>query len=588
AAVLINSTNASKEADLENNKVIFTKTNMENLRSSLQNEINQYKLTRTKFSNQNYIDFVKNNLYSKDTKVGHLIIDVKLNSDAIEIYLNKRNEYDLDGINAIDNLATYNSKDKIITLNISTLKFYSAYQIENLGGLYDLFNDKVLESINLYTSNEFNNYVNNNENAIKTEIAKVLNFIITTRSIDSSAIKNVVFDDNLKQLQITLNDDYIIYDANNIDNANVALNNNVITISNFSFYTAYQVSNNIISSLENVVQNYINLATNQYTVDEFNDQLDSQNFKTEIANHLTIPENVINRIEYSNDTLKIIPNSMIKFVSETSSTLTEINVTNLKFYTAQDLVNLENLYTRINNYIIDSSRKFTVSEFKNDIQFNETKIKDLVAQNLYISENQKINPNDVLSVSFNETLKQLEINLASNYKKYNLVPTNNVSLKNNQLIISNFTFYEGIEIEPTKLDNFQTNIQGFINELANQYTLNEFTNQIDSTGFKNLIVASLGIPSAAINEIKFENSTLIINSTDMKKFVSNSTSNILDNGEIKVNNLKFYTEQNLVKLDNLYNSINNYIINANRKFTSVEFSNYTNTIDNNAIKNLVA
>ncbi|MDE6473062.1 MAG: hypothetical protein K2K73_01480, partial [Ureaplasma sp.] len=589
AAVLINSTNASKEADTQ---TIFTKTNIEFLIKSLQDGIDQYKLTRTKFSDQNYVDFVKNSLYSKDKKAGHLITNVEYlvsgSNEEILISLNKKFEYSLDGIVPADNLATYDSKAKTITLNVSTLEFYKAFEIQNLGGLYDLFNDKVLEPNNLYTSSEFLSYINNNNAIAKSEITNFLKVNVSSRSADTLEIDTLVFEENLNKLEITLKDNGRIDYTTTINSPNVTLNNNIITVSNFTFYTAYQLQKNKIDTFKEAVQNYINSATNQYTLDEFNDQLDSQAFKTEIAAHFSIPESAINRIEFNNDILKITPPAMTKYVNEANKIISDIQVTKLNFYTAQDLINLDTLYNAIKNYILDSTRKYTLNEFDSEVENNSNAIKTLISQNLYIAENQNISLADILSVDFNDATKKLEITLQNNYKKYNLTPAYNVDLIDNKLIISNLTFYEGIQIEPTKLDNFQNNIQGFINDLANQYTLTEFTDQIASTSFKALISSSLGIPLSSINEIKFEKSTLTITTNDMKKFVSTSTSNVLSNGELVVTGLQFYTSQSLVKLDGLYSAINNYIINPARKFTVTEFTDAANNISNATIKDLVA
>ncbi|MDE6289333.1 MAG: hypothetical protein K2L64_01050, partial [Ureaplasma sp.] len=308
--------------------------------------------------------------------------------------------------------------------------------------------------------------------------------------------------------------------------------------------------------------------------------------------YLSIPANAIDAISYNNNTLIITPISMVKFTSDTISGSTniinQISVSDLKFYSSTDLIGLENLYNVLNNYITDSSRKFTAKQFADQVTDNNSTIKSLVTSNLYVDENNKIDPSLVSSVTFNETSKQLEVVLNSDYKKYNLTSTNNVTLNGNIMIVSGFTFYDGIEIGETELNSFESNIQNYINENTNQYTQEQFVNQLNLDGFKNLVSTSLSISSSSINTISFENGTLTIAPNAMKKFVSSSTSNLIVEGSIKVNGLKFYTEQSLVNLNLLYDSLKNYILNSTRKYTSDEFANITNTVDNAGIKQIVA
>ena len=203
-------------------------------------------------------------------------------------------------------------------------------------------------------------------------------------------------------------------------------------------------------------------------------------------------------------------------------------VNDLKLYSLTDLVGLENLYNVLNNYIIDSSRKFTVKQFANQVTDNNVTIKSLVTSNLYIDENNKIDPSLVSSVTFNETNKQLEVVLNSDYKKYNLTSTDNVSLNGNIMTIGGFTFYDGIEIGETELNSFEQNLQNYINENINQYTQEQFISQLNLDVFKNLVSTSLSISSSSINTISFENGTLTIAPNSMKKFMTSSTIKLLD------------------------------------------------------------
>ncbi|MDE6289858.1 MAG: hypothetical protein K2L64_03760, partial [Ureaplasma sp.] len=345
-------------------------------------------------------------------------------------------------------------------------------------------------------------------------------YISETQKIDVNQITDIEFDttDNVNVLKITLDNNYRKYDLTSTNN--VSLNQNIISISNFTFYTAYQTTDAKLNNLKNNIQDYINLSSNQFSLEEFTSQLNSVDFKNQVATYLSIPANAIDTISYNNNTLIITPIPMVKFTSDTVSSSTniinQISVSDLKFYSFTDLIGLENLYNVLNNYIIDTSRKFTAKQFADQVNDNNATIKSLVTSNLYVDENNKIDPSLVTSVTFNETSKQLEVTLNSDYKKFNLTSTNNVSLNGNIITISGFTFYDGIEITQNDLDGFQNNLQGYINEVSRQYTQEQFTSQLNLDGFKNLVSTSLSIPTSSINSISFENGILTISPNSMK------------------------------------------------------------------------
>ena len=303
AAVLINATKdnlTSNNGDIENKNIIFNKTNIQNLIKSIQQQINENKLTRTEFSKDNFKDIVINNLYSIDKKVGHLIEDVKLiNSKQIQIFLNKKNDYQLDGIIAADNLAEYDKSTKIITLNISSLSFYELYDVSNLENLYQQLNDWIINPTRLYTSAEFLNFVETNNELIKTIILQYLNFNIVNKISNNDLIRTVVFNQNTNQLEITLNNDYKKY--NLTESNNIKIIDNIINVYNFTFYTSHTIINNKLNNLESEIQSYINSENNMFTINEFNQQINTNVLKSEIANFLGINVSAIGQITFNNN-----------------------------------------------------------------------------------------------------------------------------------------------------------------------------------------------------------------------------------------------------------------------------------------------
>ncbi|MDE6472872.1 MAG: leucine-rich repeat domain-containing protein, partial [Ureaplasma sp.] len=223
------------------------------------------------------------------------------------------------------------------------------------------------------------------------------------------------------------------------------------------------------------IQDYINKPENQYLLSEFEQQLNSTPFKQAIANALSISPDAIGNITFTNDLLKIQPNTLFKFIPESPNNIVvneNIQIQNLMFYTGRTFVDLQLLYNVINNYIIDSSRKFTPIEFSNNIPQNLDSLKLLIVKNLKTSNANPIGIDEIEKLSLNSD-NNFVITLnkqIGNYFKYSIQENDNIILEDgNKLVIKNLTYYTDITISDDALKDLWTNINNFIKN--NQITV---------------------------------------------------------------------------------------------------------------------
>ncbi|MDE5599802.1 MAG: hypothetical protein K2I49_02595, partial [Ureaplasma sp.] len=288
------------------------------------------------------------------------------------------------------------------SIQVNGLKFYTEQSLVNLNLLYDSLRDYILATTRKYTSDEFANITNTVDNAgIKQIVASKL-YIAENQLINESDITSVSFNTTSNQLEITLNSSYKKYSLSGSDN--VVWENGKLVVKNLSFYTAISITQEKLNGLQSFVQSYINQASNQYTLSEFNDQVDGDDFRDAIANYLSINNLLINTISFANNTLTISPLTLQKFTStEKNSVLVNgsLQVSNFDFFTSYTFTKLNDLSNALNSWITNSTRTYTSEEFATNFSANSTTIKDLVLKNLYISENQTIDSSKISSVAFN-------------------------------------------------------------------------------------------------------------------------------------------------------------------------------------------
>ncbi|MDE5599572.1 MAG: hypothetical protein K2I49_01405, partial [Ureaplasma sp.] len=187
-----------------------------------------------------------------------------------------------------------------------------------------------------------------------------------------------------------------------------------------------------------------------------------------------------------------------------------------------------------------------------------------------------INPSQIVNYTFENN--QLLINLDTNFLKYNLVSTNNVSISNGIIIIQNFTFYTSVLIDDVKLNSLKSSVQSLID--TNKYTKSDFESQLSSLDFKKSIATSLGITASNINGITFSNNTLEITPLQNQKFVSsiptNNNSNLV-NDNVQVSNFTFFSSFIITDTSNLFNSLQIYV--TSNSDTIDEFATKVNSND---------
>ncbi|MDE6473425.1 MAG: hypothetical protein K2K73_03345, partial [Ureaplasma sp.] len=221
------------------------------------------------------------------------------------------------------------------------------------------------------------------------------------------------------------------------------LNENTLTISFKEnekllgdFFTPIEIDKTVLDNLENQIQEIID--NNKLT--------DSNNDLNSIKDLLSpnIDPSQIGNIKYEEPNLIIEPVHPNKFGPSDSNWIVDGNIVipNLKLYTLIKFSNLQKLFDALNNIIHSDAKQYEPEEFKEYINQNLNEIKQLIYNNLEISNKNKFKVNDILNVLINTNNELIiELNNNNNYLKYQLNETNaNFVLNNNELIIKDLDF----------------------------------------------------------------------------------------------------------------------------------------------------
>ncbi|MDE5599824.1 MAG: hypothetical protein K2I49_02705, partial [Ureaplasma sp.] len=374
--------------------------------------------------------------------------------------------------------------------------------------LYNAINNEI--QTRNFTSSDFETYVSKNESAIKQLVADNL-YISQSDKFNIDNINSVSM--NGSNLVVTLKEmQNIKYSANNT--ANVVLSNNSITISNIRYSTITKLVK--LDVLHSAIQ--AEITSRKFTSAEFGDYLNTNNqsIKAIIANNLYISENntigsgLISNVTYSNGTLNVglVRQNGIKYAIDNNLNFSlndnVLTISNFNYFTIVSLSNLSNLHTAINNDI--SSNKITSSEFSNYVQSNQSSIKQIIANNLWVANNTTISSTQIGIISSNG--QNLVVNLLPNLNtKFSMSSNSNFELNENVLTIKNFTF--------TTVTNF-TKLSDLYNAVNNDirtknYNSSEYSSYVTSnqTTIKELIADNLY--TSSINKFSVSN----INSVSM-------------------------------------------------------------------------
>ncbi|MDE6473212.1 MAG: hypothetical protein K2K73_02250, partial [Ureaplasma sp.] len=441
-AILFSSKNKNNSVPFSDG-IKFNNIDIQTLRDSFQNKINKNKYTIEQFSanlKNDVANILRSILNNNDANI--LVKEVVYNNNEIVITLNSEYEYTLlekrDDVvlKTVQDINNENNKITTLTILDLNLKFFDNYTITNTLNLFNKLQEYI--SNNKDTIDEFNQKLLAN-NTTLVDLIKNNLFVdngTNTQPIEENKIQNIQIVDN--KIEITLESiDYLLYSiSGNNNSSNISVKDNKIMISNLIFYKAITIDDTKLNALQNNIQNLIN--TNQYTLNDFTNQLSSLSFKNQISNYLNIASSEINTISFESGVLKITPNDNLKFVSATNNNLIidyNIEITNLVFYNSIMLTKLSNLHSALNNYI--AQQKLTVDAFANQANSNNTDILNLIKMNLYVLNNdaeQLIDENKILGFEFINN--QFEIELEKSSLKYE---TNSVDssivVQNNKIII---------------------------------------------------------------------------------------------------------------------------------------------------------
>ncbi|MDE6472932.1 MAG: hypothetical protein K2K73_00760, partial [Ureaplasma sp.] len=361
---------------------------------------------------------------------------------------------------------------------------------------------------------------------------------------------------------------------------------------------------NELAYLFNAVQDYIDNI--KFTSNEFSEYVNSNNnleaLKTLISSNLSvsnsqkIDDNKIQNISFANGNLVVFLDSNYNIYSADNYQnviLTDniLTIKNLKYFSIVDLVKLDELFSSIQTFI--DNNKYTIIEFNDYITNNLDLFKNLISDNLFVTEQNKILVSEIIDISLDNN-QNLKISLNDNYIKYNLEENINFEMEGTNLIVKNLNYYQ--EITFNNLDNLFNAIQNEIKN--NKYTIDEFNNYLTTNvdSFKKLISDNLYILDSVtlevdkIEDVNFNLNTnelnIVLNSNYLKYVIANNDNINLNNTTLTISNLRYYDMFEFININELFNKIQEFI--TTNKFTPEEFKDFANVTDNNAIKTLIS
>ncbi|MDE6289694.1 MAG: hypothetical protein K2L64_02920, partial [Ureaplasma sp.] len=537
------------------NFIFSTITNFTRL-NDLYNAINNEIQTRN-FTSSDFETYVSQN----ESAIKQLIADNLYISQTDKFDINNINSVSMSGSNLVVSLkeiqnvkySANNTANVVLSNNnitISNLRYSTITKLVKLNVLHSAIQAEITSR--KFTSSEFSNYLNTNNQSIKTIIANNL-YISESNTIGSGLISNVTYSNGVLNVSL-VRQNGIKYAIDN--NLNFSLNDNVLTISNFNYFTIVNLTN--LNSLHTAINN--DISSKKITSSEFSNyvQSDQSSIKQIIANNLwtanntTISATQIGSISSNGQNLvvNLLPNLNTKFSMSSNSnfTLNEnvLTIKNFTFTTITNFTRLSDLYNAVNNDI--KTRNYNSSEYTSYVTSNQTAIKQLIANNLYTSATNRFSVSNINSVSMSGTNLVITLNNIANVK-YSADVYSNVVLNNNVLTISNLYYSQTINL--TRLDVLWTAINNYIAESNRKYTLDEFRNVINSSPstIKQLVKDNLyintnttisldKISSVSINaNNQFE---ITLDTTLTKYTISSYTNASLSSNKLIIKNLNYF------------------------------------------------
>ncbi|MDE5599641.1 MAG: leucine-rich repeat domain-containing protein [Ureaplasma sp.] len=524
-------------------------------------------------SNNNPIDL---------TKVKSIAYDIQ--SNVITILPETMYKFEIIGGSSQD--VSVNSEGEIL---ISNFDLFENIEFVKLSDFFNGIQQFIVN--NKFTFSEFEQYVSNSDNlnTLKQLVANNL-YISENTKISEHKISNLSI--NNGNLTITLQTGYNNYSAE--QDKNVSLNSNVLTVVNLEFYTITSLVN--LSEAFNFIQSVVD--TNKFTPIELSNYItDNQEiFKTDLASKLyinkydTISTNKILNISTSNEdnnnqVLISLDTNYIKYDVETYDNVVlegdgTLVVKNWKYYESWTFAKMNDFYNYLQDFI--KTNTFTIDEFNNYVTQNNNELKSNIANKLYILETKTISADKIKSVSFNKTSNTLTVVLSSDYLKYTLPTTNNISLNSTTLTISNLRYYNSYSLI-NNLSLFNV-IQNRIS--SNKFAPSDFSDDIskNESTIKNLVgqnlyyspSATLGSSFVSSISLNSSNQFQITLNSDYKKYSLTTANNVsLSNNVIIISNLTFYEAINITGLSDVVSYVQNFI--TTNTYTPSQLTSYLNS-----------
>ncbi|MDE6289886.1 MAG: hypothetical protein K2L64_03900, partial [Ureaplasma sp.] len=452
-----------------------------------------------------------------------------------------------------------------------------------------------------YTINSFKSFIISND--FKTFIFENLkdnkNNVVSLNSIGICS-----FNEDTKLLTINSSNDYkfTIYQ----DNIPIFTSTFSISLSNINFYLDRPLLN--LNSLHEILENEIK--NNKYTKSDFAYyfNLNNEYYKNLIAKNLytinnqKIDESEVESVSLYNGNLMVSltpPTNESYSIQDNDNFSLNINnltIKNLPYLKSITLSNLSILKKVIQQEI--DINKFDIGQFQSYLKNNEESVKLLISNNLYISDTNKIDIDQISSVSYDGENINIELKPPKD-TKYSLESNNYASLENNILTIYLIKIYKDFQL--SNLSNLVQEIQKkIINE---KFTIDDLKEYIKTENgwMKQLISNNLYISnessgdSSPISIDRISNIILSNNDIEILLNTDNNTKyslkeenldiSLLDNSKLIVKNLKYFIATKLFGVSELYNSIKEIIVSNN--YTLDTFSSYVNT-NNQYLKSLIA
>ncbi|MDE6289196.1 MAG: leucine-rich repeat domain-containing protein, partial [Ureaplasma sp.] len=573
---------------------LYTLTSLKQLYDKLNEYIGQNKLSQDLFSqhvnaaNTKIQEIIQNNIFiangdNSNPIPANNILGFKFINNQLEITL-KSDYTKFVTTSTYDNVVLEN--DKLIVKNFS---YYQIIQIDvdKLDSLKQ--NIQSLITTNQWTQTDFNNQLS--IETFKTSVAGYL-------GISSSYIDTMTFTDGNLNISSEVNKKFESTQPTTIINSD-----DVIVVNGFQFYALDTLSN--FDALYKAINKFI--ADNKLTVSDFASQVSTNNntIKKLIidnlqVNNVAIESSWINNVSFvNNDTTQqlevTLNNYFVKYNGTSTNTVqienNKLIIKNLEYFNliTIDSTNLNGLKDNIQQFIRNSSEQFTSEQFL--AQINSNTFKGKIATYL------GIDVNAIGNIEFNNNTLTISPNSMYKFKS----STDNALIDDNGIIyVSNFTFFNLYDI--VNLNNLFTGINAYIAQTNNQYTEDQFANDVSTNpdSIKTVIASNLQLQlgdttqNVTVENIKIvtynniEHQLEITLSDNYFKYQQTTQDNniSLNGDKVIVRNLEFFNEIsfNSADLDALRTNIQN-LINENQ-VNSNNISSYLSKQIYDLVKNI--